>query len=67
MGPGGRRAPVGAAGSLARVGRTYAELPGPMTLMTGYEKHGPNATSALDMLWVLYDQVLRIGLDGLHG
>jgi len=40
--------------------RTYAELPGLMTLMTGDEKHGPSATSTLDVLWVLYDQVLRV-------
>ncbi|WP_203660329.1 transketolase [Actinocatenispora rupis] len=31
--------------------------------MTGDEKHGPSATSTLDVLWVLYDQVLRIGPD----
>ncbi len=40
--------------------RTYDELPGLMTLMTGDEKHGPSATSTLDVLWVLYDQVLRV-------
>jgi len=40
--------------------RTYAELPGLMTLMTGDEKHEPSATSTLDVLWVLYDQVLRV-------
>jgi transketolase len=40
--------------------RTYAELPGLMTLMTGDEKHGPSATSTLDVLWVLYDKVLRV-------
>jgi len=40
--------------------RTYAELPGLMTLMTGDEKHGPSATSTLDVLWVLYDQILRV-------
>lgn len=40
--------------------RTYAELPGLMTVMTGDEKHGPSATSTLDVLWVLYDQVLRV-------
>jgi transketolase len=40
--------------------RTYAELPGLMTLMTGDEKHGPSATSTMDVLWVLYDQVLRV-------
>ncbi|MEU9103183.1 transketolase [Streptomyces xanthophaeus] len=32
-----------------------------MALMTGAEKHGPAATSTLDVLWVLYDQVLRVG------
>jgi len=31
-----------------------------MTLMTGDEKHGPSATSTLDVLWVLYDEVLRV-------
>ena len=44
----------------AGVMRTYAELPGLMTLMTGDEKHGPSATSTLDVLWVLYDQILRV-------
>ena len=34
-----------------------------MTLMTGDEKHGPSATSTLDVLWVLYDQVLRVAPD----
>jgi transketolase len=44
-------------------GRTYgyADLPGLMGLMTGDEKHGPAATSTLDVLWVLYDRVLRVG------
>ncbi|MFB7495497.1 transketolase [Streptomyces sp. NPDC056161] len=32
-----------------------------MGLMTGDEKHGPAATSTLDVLWVLYDRVLRAG------
>jgi transketolase len=42
--------------------RTYghADLPGLMGLMTGDEKHGPAATSTLDVLWVLYDRVLRV-------
>ncbi|MEV7544253.1 transketolase [Streptomyces sp. NPDC089915] len=31
-----------------------------MALMTGDEKHGPAATSTLDVLWVLYDRVLRV-------
>ncbi|MEU4657529.1 transketolase [Streptomyces sp. NPDC023723] len=44
-------------------GRThgYADLSGLMALMTGDEKHGPAATSTLDVLWVLYDRVLRVG------
>ena len=31
-----------------------------MTMMTGDEKHSSSATSTLDVLWVLYDRVLRI-------
>ena len=50
------------AGRLAFM-RSYAELPGLMTQMTGDEKHGPSATSTLDVLWVLYDQVLRVHAD----
>jgi transketolase len=38
----------------------YRDLPGLMALMTGDEKHGPAATSTLDVLWVLYDRVLRV-------
>jgi transketolase len=53
------------AGRLAVMSTSYAELPGLMTLMTGDEKHGPSATSTLDVLWVLYDQVLRVGPDRL--
>jgi transketolase len=30
-----------------------------MTLATGDEKHSPSAHSTLDILWVLYDRVLR--------
>ena len=33
----------------------YADLEPLMALMTGDEKHGPAATSTLDVLWVLYD------------
>jgi transketolase len=28
--------------------------------LTGDEKHGPSAHSTLDVLWVLYDQILRV-------
>ncbi|SCF86689.1 transketolase, partial [Streptomyces sp. DconLS] len=42
----------------------YADLPRLMSLMTGDEKHGPAATSTLDVLWVLYDRVLRVTRSG---
>lgn len=54
---------AGRAGSLAGMSRTYAELPDLMTQLTGDEKHGPSATSTLDVLWVLYDRVLRVSPD----
>ncbi|HEY2203953.1 MAG TPA: 1-deoxy-D-xylulose-5-phosphate synthase N-terminal domain-containing protein [Pseudonocardia sp.] len=31
-----------------------------MTLMTGDERHDASATSTLDVIWVLYDRVLRV-------
>jgi transketolase len=34
-----------------------------VTRMTGDEKHAPSAHSTLDVLWVLYDRVLRIRPD----
>src|SRR5213593_892383 len=37
-----------------------AELRGLMTLMTGDEKHTDAATSTLDVLYVLYEHVLRV-------
>jgi len=43
---------------LSRYG--YADLEPLMALMTGDEKHGPAATSTLDVLWVLYDRVLNV-------
>ncbi|MER6451597.1 transketolase [Streptomyces sp900105245] len=43
----------------------YDDLAGLMGLMTGDEKHGPAATSTLDVLWVLYDRVLRISPERL--
>jgi transketolase len=39
---------------------TYGQLPELMTLMTGDEKHGPSATSTLDVLWVLFHDILRV-------
>src|SRR5688572_21966097 len=33
--------------------------------LTGDEKHAPSAFSTLDVLWVLYDRVLRTGPDRL--
>src|ERR1700761_4769869 len=31
-----------------------------LTRITGDEKHAPSAHSTLDVLWVLYDRILRI-------
>lgn len=39
---------------------SYADLDRLMGLMTGDEKHGPSATSTLDVIWVLYDEILKI-------
>ena len=40
--------------------RGYADLPGLIDLMAGDEKHDRAASSTLDVLWVLYDRVLRV-------
>jgi transketolase len=37
-----------------------AELDRLLTRLTGDEKHAPSAYSALDVLWVLYDRILRV-------
>jgi transketolase len=44
---------------------TYAALPGLMARMTGDEKHAMAAASTVDVLWVLYDQVLNVSPDRL--
>jgi transketolase len=38
----------------------YADLEALQSAMTGDEKHSAAATSTLDVLWVLYDRVLRV-------
>jgi transketolase len=38
----------------------YGDLPELLTLLTGDEKHDWSALSTLDVLWVLYDRVLRV-------
>jgi transketolase len=38
-------------------------LPTLLSRLTGDEKHAPSAYSTLDVLWVLYDRVLRISPD----
>jgi transketolase len=38
----------------------WNDLPALMQMMSGDEKHDHSAASTLDVLWVLYDQVLRI-------
>lgn len=40
--------------------RSYEHLPALIALMTGDEKHGRAAESTLDVLWVLYDRVLKV-------
>ena len=44
----------------ARAELGYRDLPALMSDMTGDEKHSFAATSTLDVLWVLYDQVLSV-------
>jgi transketolase len=39
---------------------TYDDLPSLTAMMTGDEKHEEGASSTLDALWVLYDQVLNV-------
>jgi transketolase len=39
---------------------SYADLPGLMAVMAGDEKHDLASESTLDVIWVLYDRVLRI-------
>ena len=41
----------------------YEDLASLMTRMTGDEKHSTSATSTLDVLWTLYDRILRIDPD----
>ena len=39
---------------------SYEDLPGLSRLMTGDEKHELASESTLDVLWVLYDRVLKV-------
>ena len=39
---------------------SYEDLPGLKTLMTGDEKHELASESTLDVLWVLYDRILKV-------
>ena len=39
---------------------SYQDLPGLLTLMTGDEKHDLSSESTLDVLWVLYDRILKV-------
>src|ERR687888_471208 len=38
----------------------YEDLPELLTLLTGDEKHDWSSLSTLDVIWVLYDRVLRV-------
>jgi transketolase len=44
---------------LERVNYSYQDLGKLMTLMTGDEKHSFSATSTLDVVWTLYDSVMK--------
>src|SRR5688500_20283652 len=41
----------------------YADLGRLMDLQLGDEKHGTSATSTLDVIWILYDRILRVDPD----
>ncbi|HEX6967649.1 MAG TPA: transketolase [Micromonosporaceae bacterium] len=43
----------------------FARLPTLLRRLTGDEKHQPSSYSTLDVLWVLYDRVLRVAPDRL--
>src|ERR1700694_599316 len=47
-------------GAAANPTRGYDDLERFMALQLGDEKHSRSATSTLDVIWVLYDRVLRI-------
>lgn len=49
----------------ARSNLGYADLLRLISAQTGDEKHSFSATSTLDVLWVLYDRVLRVRADAL--
>jgi transketolase len=55
--------PAVAAGHDGAMKLTYDDLGRLMTRMTGDEKHGPSATSTIDVLWVLYDRILNVSPD----
>jgi transketolase len=42
---------------------SFADLPALMAAMSGDEKHDHSAASTLDVLWVLYDKILRVTPD----
>jgi transketolase len=46
--------------TLNETSSSFDDLPALMAAMSGDEKHDHSAASTLDVLWVLYDQVLRI-------
>jgi transketolase len=46
--------------TIERLTYTYDDLLPFISLMTGDEKHEPSAYSTLDVIWVLYDRVLRV-------
>jgi transketolase len=53
--------PTSTISRLPRLG--YSDLPSLIGRMSGDEKHQPSAHSTLDVLWVLYDQILNVSPD----
>jgi transketolase len=47
-------------GATAAISLGYDDLPHLMAMQVGDEKHAKSATSTLDVIWVLYDRVLRV-------
>jgi transketolase len=54
------------ANATADANLSFADLPRLMAAMSGDEKHDHSAASTLDVLWVLYDQVLCVSPETAH-
>lgn len=54
-------APTGETASGPAAPYSFADLDELISRMTGDEKHAPSSTSTRDVVWVLYDRILRVG------